>query len=249
MTSRPTQVMVTVTTTAMAAVNRKFFQTTLIPRLSARAWWTEESIMWLKEVTHSTTSRARITARSAISLGATLRMSPMSRVLNLVKLCPPRVLRKMPSATAAEEKTLMAVSLAMRVFCRTRVNSRAMTTAKITAAQVGWLRPHRAPMAMPVKAECPRASEKKAIRLSTTIVDRRPNRGVMTSTASRAFFMKSMVPGAAHSKGRKDTSQYQKLMGPSLLPPPGSGGTQIETPGSPGPLSARPAAGWSAGAG
>ena len=42
-----TQVMEMVTTTAMAAVKRKFFQTTWLPRLSARAWWTEESIIWL----------------------------------------------------------------------------------------------------------------------------------------------------------------------------------------------------------
>ena len=126
-----------VTTTAMAAVKRKFFHNTRMPRLSARAWWTEESIIWLKEVTHRITTPRRIRASRPISPGATLRMSPMRRLLNLVKLCPPRVLRKMPRATAAEEKTLMAVSLAMWVFCRMRVNSRAMTTAKTTAA------PHR----------------------------------------------------------------------------------------------------------
>ena len=62
--------------------------------------------------------------------------------------------------------------------------------AKITAAQVGSLKPHSAPMAMPVKAEWPRASEKKDIRLCTTMVESRPNRGEMTSTASRACFIK-----------------------------------------------------------
>ena len=136
-TKRPTQVMVMVTTTAMAAVKRKFFHTTRMPRLSARAWWTEESIMGLKEVTHRITTPRRMRASRPISPGATLRMSPMRRLLNLVKLCPPRVLRKMPRATAAEEKTLMAVSLAMWVFWRMRVKSRAMTTAKTTAAPTG----------------------------------------------------------------------------------------------------------------
>ena len=34
----------------------------------------------------------------------------------MVKLWPPRVLMKIPRATAAEEKTLMAVSLAMVVL-------------------------------------------------------------------------------------------------------------------------------------
>ena len=37
----------------------------------------------------------------------------------------------------------------------------------------------------------------KDIRLWTTMVDRMPNRGEMTSTASRAFFMKYMEPGWA----------------------------------------------------
>ena len=71
-------------------------------------------------------------------------------------------------------------------------------------------------MAMPVKAEWPRASEKKDIRLWTTMVDRMPNRGEMTSTASRAFFMKYMEPGWAHSKGSRSTSAYQS----SIMPVP-----------------------------
>ena len=86
-------------------------------------------------------------------------------------------------------------------------------------------------MAMPVKAECPRASEKKAMRLSTTMVDSRPKRGVTTSTASRAFFMKSMVSGAAHSKGSQETSQYQKVIAPPPLSPLNPGGTPSGTPG------------------
>ena len=56
---------------------------------------------------------------------------------------------------------------------------------------------------MPVKAEWPRASEKKDIRLSTTMVERSPKRGEMTSTASRAERIK---PWEAHSKGRAPIS-------------------------------------------
>ena len=205
--------------------------------------------MGLKEVTHRITTPRRMRASRPISPGATLRMSPMRRLLNLVKLCPPRVLRKMPRATAAEEKTLMAVSLAMWVFWRMRVKSRAMTTAKTTAAPTGSARPHRAPMAMPVKAEWPRASEKKAMRLSTTMVDSRPKRGVTTSTASRAFFMKSMVSGAAHSKGSQETSQYQKLIARCLLSLPGPGGTPSGTPGRRGPPPGCRFSGWSAAGG
>ena len=45
-------------------------------------------------------------------------------------------------------------------------------------------------MAMPVSALCPSASEKKAMRLSTAIVPSRPKSGVISKSASSAFFMK-----------------------------------------------------------
>ena len=44
MTSRPTQVMDRVTTTAMAMENTVSCQNTFTPRLSARAGWTAESM-------------------------------------------------------------------------------------------------------------------------------------------------------------------------------------------------------------
>src|SRR5699024_5186611 len=55
------------------------------------------------------------------------------------------------------------------------------------------------PMAIPVSAEWPSASEKKDIRLLTTAVPTRPNRGEISRTANRAFFIKS---NSVHSKGR-----------------------------------------------
>ena len=140
-------------------------QNTFTPRLSAKAGWTAESISWLKETPHRTSTTSRIPASRAIFSGSTERMSPMSRLLNLVKERPPSVERKMPRATAVEENTPITVSLARAERRRTRLNSRANTTAKSTAAQVGSLKPQMAPMAMPVKAECPKASEKKDIRL------------------------------------------------------------------------------------
>ena len=72
-------------------------------------------------------------------------------------------------------------------------------------------------MAMPVKAEWPSASEKKDIRLVTTMVESRPNSGEITSTASRAFFIKYMDPGWAQSKGSRSTSAYQSSI--SSRPP------------------------------
>ena len=51
--------------------------------------------------------------------------------------------------------------------------------------------PKIAPMASPVKAPCPKESEKNAMRLDTTMVLNKPKSGVIKSTASRAFFIKS----------------------------------------------------------
>ena len=51
--------------------------------------------------------------------------------------------------------------------------------------------PKIVPIATPVIAECPRASEKKAMRLFTIIVPNIPNSGVIMRIASIAFFIKS----------------------------------------------------------
>ena len=74
-----------------------------------------------------------------------------------------------PSAMALEEKTLIIVSL----------------------ETTGLLMPSRAPIAMPVRAEWPRASEKKASLWSTTMVPIIPNNGVIRRIARKAFFIKS----------------------------------------------------------
>ena len=161
--------------------------------------------------TQNTITSSRMSARMAILAGETDRMSPIKRLLNLVKLWPSRVEMKMPRATAVEEKTPMTVSLAIRVRLCTQVKSRAKTTASATAHQVASTRPQRVPMATPVKAECPRASEKKAMRFSTTMVDSSPKRGEMTRMASRAFFMKYILPGSAHWKGSRSMRAYQSV--------------------------------------
>ena len=171
-----------------------------------------------------------MTASKPILAGSTERISPMSRALNLVKERPPRVEIKIPRATAVEENTPITVSLARAERRRTQLKSRANTTAKSTAAQVGSLKPQMAPIAIPVKAEWPRASEKKDMRLCTTIVERIPKSGEMTSTASRAFFIKYIPPLWAQSKGSSSTREYQSSIN-SPLPSPPAGGTSHKTLG------------------
>ena len=59
--------------------------------------------------------------------------------------------------------------------------------------------PKIVPTAIPVKAEWPKASEKKAILLLITIVPRIPNKGVIMIIASSAFFIKLY---STHENGR-----------------------------------------------
>ena len=79
----------------------------------------EDSISRLKEHTHSPAAAARMQNSRAIFPGSTLRISPMSRLLNLVKLPPSRVAMKMPRATAVEENTPITGSLAISARRRT----------------------------------------------------------------------------------------------------------------------------------
>ena len=129
--------------------------------------------------------------------------------MNFVKLFPPSVAMKMPSATAVEEKTPMIVSADCRERLRTNENNSANAAARATAQTVGCSEPHRTPMAMPVKPECPSASEKKLIRPVTIMVESRPNSGARMQTASSAFFMNVM---RRNSRCVASHSAYQMLI-------------------------------------
>ena len=86
MTSRPTQVMDMVTTTAMAAVeNTVSCQNTRMPRLSARAGWTAESISWLKDSEPQGDHQGQEDQGQQADLRGLHadRMSPMSSVVEL----------------------------------------------------------------------------------------------------------------------------------------------------------------------
>jgi hypothetical protein len=92
----------------------------------------------------------------------------------------------------------MMVSVDVVVEALTMDIPRASRIEKASMAHNGSDMPRMTPMAIPVSAECPRASEKKAILLLTTIVPKIPNMGVMSRIAKRAFCIK---PWAAHSNG------------------------------------------------
>ena len=63
----------------------------------------------------------------------------------------------------------------------------ANTTIDIFVSEI----PSIMPIAIPVNAECPKASEKNASLLFTIIVPKIPNSGVMINIAINAFFIKS----------------------------------------------------------
>ena len=76
---------------------------------------------------------------------------------------------------------------------------RAKAIEKMMSAVSGETMPTSAPMAIPVNAPWPSESEKNAMRLETTMVERSPKSGVMRRTARRAFFIKVY---SVHEKGR-----------------------------------------------
>ena len=128
-------------------------------------------------------------SRYSWSCGATARMSPISSEEYFAN-CPPRARISRPAAMEVEEKTEMMVSVEAEPDCLIRQIRIAHTTPKISMASRSFRRPRMIPRPMPVSAECPSASEKKAIWWFTAIVPSRPSIGVSSSTASRAFFMK-----------------------------------------------------------
>ena len=99
---------------------------------------------------------------------------------------------------AVEEKTPMTVSVDAVLLFLIYVMNTANATEKSTSDKSGETEPSSTPMAMPVNAPCPSESEKKAMRLATTIVLIRPKSGVTSKMARNAFCMKWC---AAHSKG------------------------------------------------
>ena len=94
-----------------------------------------------------------------------------------------------PSAMAIEENTLIIVSAPYVVLFFTQFSSNAKITAKNITDIFTLDIPSSVPMAIPHIAECPRASEKKAILLFTIIVPNIANTGDTNIIAINAFFI------------------------------------------------------------
>jgi len=121
-----------------------------------------------------------------------LRTSPTSMLEYLLKF-PPFDNIARPIATEHDENTEIIVSVDAIFMLPILLRSSAKMIAKITIDKDVSPTPNTTPTAIPVNAECPSASEKYAIFLLTIIVPIIPNKGVIMSTAIRAFLIKSKL--------------------------------------------------------
>ncbi|OPZ84270.1 MAG: hypothetical protein BWY74_04247 [Firmicutes bacterium ADurb.Bin419] len=103
---------------------------------------------------------------------------------------PPTDKSTKPPDIAIEENTPIVVSVDVLLLFFTIVISIENTMEKQTAESTGFKMPNMLPIATPVNAPWPNASEKKAILLLTIIVPSIPKIGEIIRMASNAFFMK-----------------------------------------------------------
>ena len=133
-----------------------------MPRLRARKLSTLVSSREL----YSSAQKARVPMSASSSQrrspGVTARISPISREEYFANL-PPRARISRPAATEVEEKTEMTVSAEAEPDCLITQMRIAQIMPKTSMATRSFRRPRMIPRPMPVRAEWPRASEKKAI--------------------------------------------------------------------------------------
>ena len=161
-----------------------------IPLLFASVSLILKACSLLKQNPQKTNVITKIPHNLIISFGVILKISPTIKP-EYCKNAPFLARIARPTAVPSEENTEITVSVD-KVFLRLiqfnkKANAIANTIIEILVSDT----PRITPIAIPVKAECPSASEKNAILLFTIIVPKIPNNGVIMSMASNAFFIKS----------------------------------------------------------
>jgi hypothetical protein len=185
----PTHLIENITIMAITTLKQSSKRLVLIFLLRARDVLIPDAWILLKQRNQKIRVAIKITIKKRISLKPMLKISPTSNPVYFEKL-PPRDKITSPIDMLREEKTEITVSVET-VFLRFILfNNMANAIANISIAILVSARPNKVPIATPVSAECPKASEKKAILLFTIIVPRIPNKGVIIRIARRAFFIK-----------------------------------------------------------
>lgn len=160
-----------------------------MPRLLASDGFKLTSNNGLKTTNHSTIITTNTIAKISKSTGRILNKSPIKYVAYLLK---PPLEDKMtiPRATAEDENTPMMVSVEAVFALLTLIMASVISKEKAIMVPIGLLMPKSTPMAIPVSAEWPRASEKNDILLLTVIVPNMPSKGLTSKIPINAFFIK-----------------------------------------------------------
>lgn len=194
----PTHLIENIIIIAMTTLKQSSIILTLMFLLLARDSFTPTACSLLNPRNQNRSVTRKIITNKPISPALMLNMSPTRR-FEYFENSPPwdRIIR--PKAMLKEENTEITVSVDTVFLLFILFSNNANRTAKISMDRFISANPNIDPSAIPVKAECPRASEKNAIRLLTIIVPRIPNRGVMINMARRAFFINVY---SVHENGR-----------------------------------------------
>jgi hypothetical protein len=185
----PIHLIENITIIAITTLKQSSIRFVLIFLLRAREVLIPDAWISLKQRNQKSSVAIKITIKNIISFKPILKISPTSNPVYFEKL-PPLDKMTRPMDILREEKTEMTVSVET-VFLRFILfKSNANTTANTSIAMFVSAIPNNVPIATPVMAECPKASEKNAILLFTIIVPRIPNKGVTIRIARRAFFIK-----------------------------------------------------------
>jgi hypothetical protein len=161
----------------------------LICLLIAKSLLRLDSIILLKKSNQKTIVIISIKASNLISFLETERISPIIKFENLSRF-PLIESKTIPNAIPAEENTPIIVSEDDFSLSVTYDIPRAKTIENIKTEKLELENPKTAPSEAPVRAQCPIASEKKAILLCTIIVPTSAKAGEINNIAKRAFFMK-----------------------------------------------------------
>ena len=184
----PTHCMDTVTITAITMVKSISILNTGIRLLFARDLFILIITSGLNNTIQKIRTAINTPSKIVISDGVILKRSPIKKDEYFAN--PPPLERiTVPMATDADEKTPIIVSVEDVLFLFTKEIATAKSSEKRIIAQRGFPIPKTTPIAIPVKVECPIASEKKAILLLTTIVLSSPNVGATNKIAKKAFFI------------------------------------------------------------
>ena len=177
------------TTTASRVAKRYCHMAVFTPCALAMTGLSATSSMELKPTACTRKTTGTRASRKVSSSGPIVRISPKRNCCMLRAVPCERLTTARPKATTAEKTTPMAMSDEMLLLlCRATMPS-PTRMPKASMVHLGSQASSR-PNATPAKAECPMASEKKAMRKCITSTPRTALTGASSSSPKRACCIK-----------------------------------------------------------